>query len=567
MKLRIIFFVAVALLAAAAASAAIPHGTPFEAEWNAARIEASPGTPFQASLTIQVPEGHYLYADETDLDFASLEGLFITAVHYPKPTPYVDPFLGKKVQIYRGDVTINVEGKVPAALPPGEKELTALVRFRGCSPTLCYRPEERELAIRVAVLPRAEAPAAPKAPEVAVVEMPEMPSSLPQRLGIGGLLQVQDFTDLLERGTLVAIAVVFLAGILTSLTPCVWPIIPLVLLVVGVHPHKRLRENVLLSASLIAGLVLTYAALGMIAVAVGKNLGFLFQQRWFLALTVLFFVTMSLSMFGAFDIRMPHGWHARLHRLGGKGYRGALLAGIGMGLVASPCSGPVLAALLGYVALAGSYALGFVLLIIYGAGMGLIMLVLGTAYGELAGKLKGGSWMLWIRRALGILLLFPAAFYMGSLFHWTGRDMGPGSGPRIVWLEGEREALELAAKTQRPIILEFTAAWCPPCHALEHDFFSRADVVREAQGFVPLRIDATVETAEVRRVVGRYRVVGWPTVLFLSPEGRPYEDLRVSEYDPRAVEFGLQEAARRALSPSAVPSIESAAPSPDRPGR
>jgi thiol:disulfide interchange protein DsbD len=191
-----------------------------------------------------------------------------------------------------------------------------------------------------------------------------------------------------------------------------------------------------------------------------------------------------------------------------------------MGLVASPCSGPVLASVLGYVALAGSYALGFVLLLVYGAGMGLLLLVVGTAYGELAGKLRGGAWMLWIRRGLGILLLFPAAFYRGSLFPWTGR----------------------------PVMLEFTAAWCPPCQALEHHFFSRADIARESAALVPLRVDATVESREVRALISRYRVVGWPTVLFLSPEGRPYEDLRVGDYDPKAIEFGMMEAVRRAAS-------------------
>ncbi|MFA5812478.1 MAG: cytochrome c biogenesis protein CcdA, partial [bacterium] len=408
------------LIVASASRAASNPSSPFQLLWDDEPRKIAAGSAFHLTVSIRAPDGYYLYADETEVDFASLEGLFVTDIRYPKPTPYTDPYMGKTVKVYKGEVTISIDGRVPDGLEPGEKELTALVRYRGCSPTLCFRPEEQEISFRLKVEPLAAAERVqPKRPQIAAEEARPMPMSLPERLGLKGLLQVQDFSVLLERGTIFTIFIVLLAGILTSLTPCVWPVIPVVLLYVGVHPHKRFWENLLLSAVMVAGIVVTYAALGVGAVAFGRNLGFLFQQSWFLALVVLFFVAMSLSMFGVFDIRMPRRLHARLHRMGGEGYGGAFLAGMGLGLVASPCAGPVLAAILGYVALQGSYAMGFGLLIVYGIGMGILMMLLGACYGELAGKLRGGSWMLWIRRALGIVLLFPAAYYMGVLFNWS----------------------------------------------------------------------------------------------------------------------------------------------------
>lgn len=521
--------------------------SPFQVIGDDGPLSLRGGDAFARRVTIRVPEGHYLYAAETDVDFLSLEGLLITDIRYPKSSRYVDPYLGKEVDIFRGDVVIEIRGRVPGGLDAGEHDLIARVSFRGCSPTVCFRPAEAEVAFRIDVVPTAEA-VKPTPPSLEAVPLPA-PEGAPPEVpagGIRGLLEVQDFAVLMERGLFWTILIVFIAGILTSLTPCVWPVIPVVLLFVGVHPHKRLWENFLLAATLVAGLVLVYAILGIAAVGLGKNLGFLYQQRWFLVLIVLFFLAMSLAMFGVFDLRLPRRWQHKLHKLGGQGYRGAFLAGMGTGLVASPCAGPVLAAVLGHVALQRNYVAGFALLVVYGIGMGLLFVVLGACYGELAGKLKSGPWMLWVRRLLGVLLLFPAAFYMGSLFRWSGDGIfwgGPAS--RIAWTASEPEALREAAEAEKAVMIEFGAKWCPPCQALDRNFFSRPEIEELSGRLVALRVDATVETPEVRAMIEKHKVVGWPTVLFLDPMGRPYRDLRVGNYNPAAIERAMREAVRR----------------------
>lgn len=527
--------------------ASIGPATPFRVVLGEVPREVHQGDDFHIDLRISIPKGYYLYADDTDVDFASLEGLFITGIEYPQAEKYEDPFTGRTVDVYRDHALLSIKGKAPEGLSPGVRVLTAQVHFRGCSPTLCYRPQTKDIAINIDVA-KADAEETPVQQET--LSSAPAAKSIPQRvveqLNLRALLKVRDFSILLERGMLSTILIVFLAGLLTSLTPCVWPVLPAVLMFVGVHPHKRLGENLLTAACLVGGLILTYAVLGIAVVAFGKNLGFLYQQKWFLALVVVFFLAMSLSLLGAFDIRVPARWQSLMHRMGGEGYVGAFFAGIGLGLIASPCAGPVLAALLGHVALQGSYITGFALLVVYGLGMGAIMLLIGAGYGELAGKLKGGRWMIWIKRFLGLILLIPALFYLAALVGiGQPKEAIPGS-PQVEWMTDEAAALESAMLEGKPVMMEFTASWCPPCKTLEEDFFTRTKIVTLSFMAVPLRIDATVENARVRRLIEKYGVVGWPTVVFLSPEGKPYSDLRVGHYDPQAIEEGLKEAICRA---------------------
>lgn len=533
------------LYSATSAHAALSPRSPFQLSWDEHPPEMSRGQAFELAVTIRMPDGHYLYADDTELDFASLEGLLITDVEYPSPSLYEDPYQGGEVEVYEGDVRIVIVGRVPDTLDAGEHDLVATLKYRGCSPKLCFRPEVRDLPFVIEIVE--SVPVSEISHGSGVVRGGGQSEGMDSSSRVRGLMKGMELSTILGRGMLISVLMVFLAGILTSLTPCVWPIIPVVLTFIGVHPHKRFRENLLLAVSLAAGLILVYAVLGMIAVAIGKNLGFLFQQRWFLVLVVVFFVAMSLSMFGVFHIHIPRKWQGMMHSLGGEGYRGAFLAGMGTGLVASPCSGPVIAALLGYVALKNNYLVGFGLLIVYGLGMSLIILLLGTLYGQLAVRLKGGVWMVWVRRALGIMLLFPAVFYMGSLFGWASEEsMFDHGGARIEWLDSESDALKFAKQEGRPVMIEFTAKWCPPCRALDRSFFSKDDVVQISYQLVPLKVDATVETDEVERLVNRYRVRGWPTVIFLDSNGERYRDLRVEDYDPEAIERGMREAIERA---------------------
>jgi thiol:disulfide interchange protein DsbD len=93
--------------------------------------------------------------------------------------------------------------------------------------------------------------------------------------------------------------------------------------------------------------------------------------------------------------------------------------------------------------------------------------------------------------------------------------------------------------------LEFYAKWCPPCHALDRRFFNQAEVIKLSYQLVPIRIDATLENSEIETLINKYQIVGWPTILFVSPAGKVYKDLTVTSFTPDKLKENMEEAIKR----------------------
>jgi thiol:disulfide interchange protein DsbD len=170
---------------------------------------------------------------------------------------------------------------------------------------------------------------------------------------------------------------VFAIGLLTSLTPCIYPMIPITIAVLGKEAHARSRwQNILVSICYVLGIGVTFSALGVFAASTGALFGSFMSSAWVLGFVCLVFFAMSLSMFGLFEIQAPQFLrdgilsHLHLH-----GYLGAFVSGLLAGVVASPCVGPVLVGVLTFVAQTQSLWLGFWLLFTYALGMGVLFLV------------------------------------------------------------------------------------------------------------------------------------------------------------------------------------------------
>ena len=226
--------------------------------------------------------------------------------------------------------------------------------------------------------------------------------------------RVQRFQAAVERGLFWMYLVAFLAGIATSLTPCVLPIIPLTIAVIGAKTVESRMKGFALSLVYVLGIAVTYSTLGVAFASTGTLLGSQFQSKPFLIFFVLIFTLLALGLFGAYQLQLPAPIRNRLLAKQGKGWFGILFMGLIAGLVASPCAGPIVAGILLFIADTGNIALGFTLMFTFSMGLGLLFLVVGTFSSEIK-KLPTGPWMTAIENGLGIALLVVAFYYLSLL--------------------------------------------------------------------------------------------------------------------------------------------------------
>lgn len=223
----------------------------------------------------------------------------------------------------------------------------------------------------------------------------------------------------LSQSPWTALPVLFLAGVLTSLTPCIYPMIPITAAIVGgseVRPGQtqpnRLRP-LLLSLTYVFGLALVYAALGLIAGLSGTMFGRISTNPWLYFAMANLLVFASLAMFDVIPVRMPTALVQRAATAGDGGrFGGAFVMGAMSGLVAAPCSAPVMIAVLTWVTATKSALLGFMYLFVFSLGMCTLLVVVGVSSGALSRLPRAGTWMVRIKKLFGLLMLGVAEYYL-----------------------------------------------------------------------------------------------------------------------------------------------------------
>jgi len=375
-------------------------------------------------------------------------------------------------------------------------------------------------------------------------------------------------------------AVLFLGGVLTSLTPCVYPLIPITVSIFGARQAENRARSVALSATYVGGIAAMYSGLGLFAALSGKAFGTVLASPAVVVVLALLLMTLAASMFGAFEIALPHALQQKLAGVKGTGFGGAFAMGLVAGVIAATCTGPVLAGVLAYVATQRNAVLGFWMLFTYAVGMGLLFFVLGATSLRLP---RSGAWMETVKSILGIALVAAAVALLlpylpragmlpigsrgvaviagvlafagvlaGALslsFHGDGREkamklgalvlllggvglrfgwLGPAKmekGFEITWLHDEKLAVEQSRATGKPLLIDMGAEWCAACKELDLHTWTDPVVAREvADRFVPLKVDATEVTPDIERVMEKYDVAGLPTVLMMAcKDDRPPE--------------------------------------------
>ncbi|MFH1681399.1 MAG: protein-disulfide reductase DsbD [Candidatus Eisenbacteria bacterium] len=561
------------LLAARAAA----DDNPFDVTGEALRYRAEPDR-VEFRFHIEVPPEHYLYRHMMGVDLPDTTVLRLAGVEFPQGKVKFDPFLEEETEIYDHPVTVRarVEARPGFEIPP---KIRAVFAYQGCTSEFCYFPQEEEYELAWAWEEgEAEAPAQgePRA------EAP--PAVAPGSFDVGQRIA--------SRGLLFTYLAVFLSGILLSFTPCVFPMIPITLSIIGARGEKSALRGFLLSLVYVLGMALTYATLGLVAASTGAMFGSVLQNPWFVGGIVLLFVLLAMSMFGVFELQIPSSVAVRLQRVGGGGgWIGIFLMGIVAGLVASPCVGPVLVGLLVYIAQTGSALLGFTLLFTLAMGIGVLFLAIGTFSG-LIGALPGaGEWMDAVKRVFGFLLLGVAVYFAApflprqlvlslygalltvsavffGLFEalpphagaWRGigkalvlvlgasgvvllvgvlvlpflslsapSGTAPGA-EDIEWIPDYDLGMAEASREGRPVMIDFTADWCAACRELEHKTYTDAELIRESRRFTMILVDCTRSSEKIQSLLAEHGVRGLPTIVFIDSSGRRAEELTVTGF-------------------------------------
>ncbi len=224
----------------------------------------------------------------------------------------------------------------------------------------------------------------------------------------------------LREQPLLALVVLFGAGLATSLTPCVYPMIPITAGILGgARSAQRSRgRTLLLTAAYVLGLALVYASLGLLAGLSGTLFGSVSSSPWALFLMGNLLLLFGLALLDVFTVNAPALLATWAGRLAGDSVGGVFALGATSGLVAAPCGAPAFAAVLTFVSTTGSAVLGFLYLFAFSIGLTALLVIVGLFSGSLAALPRAGRWTLWVKRAGGLLLLAMAEYYfvrMGSV--------------------------------------------------------------------------------------------------------------------------------------------------------
>jgi len=221
----------------------------------------------------------------------------------------------------------------------------------------------------------------------------------------------------LSSSPLTALPILFIAGVLTSLAPCIYPMIPITAAIVGGSavgdvPRARAR-TIILTFTYVLGLALAYASVGLFAGLTGTLFGSVSTNPWLYFAMANLLIIAALAMLDVIPVRVP-SWLLNRAATAGQGgsLYGVFVMGAASGLVAAPCSAPVMAAVLTWVTATKSGVLGFIYLFVFSLGMCTLLIIVGLFSGTLARLPRAGEWMVWVKRAFALIMLAVAEYYL-----------------------------------------------------------------------------------------------------------------------------------------------------------
>ncbi len=546
-------------------------------------------------LSLSLPKEYHAYEDQFRLEWLQPQGFQHGQLKIIGGTEFFDKFTKKNRRGAIDGSVIEVTVEAPAKISDFVNTEAVLfeLTYQACTEKNCLFPVTQKISAPI---------------RWAGASLKNADSTGDQMVGADqGLKEVSlwSFKDFfsgraslsawLGQSLILTFFLVFLGGVLTSFTPCIFPMIPITMAILSGQEKRTAGRRFLYVLAYVVGIAVTYALLGFAAASSGQLFGSLSGNSWVLGSICVVTLVMALSMFGLFEIQTPLFLQNRFGRSGGPPTLiRAFLAGLVAGVIASPCVGPVLVTLLSFVASKANPILGVLLLFTFAMGLGTIFLVLGIFEGALKKMPRSGPWMVGAKSILGIALMAVFLFYLGILVpdrvwegalgillvafaSWFGAFavikefskrkalqkglwqavliLGFGfllnaffqfsqSGPIVrVAEEGEliaqtegwqpltNESLAAARMSGQPVIVDFSADWCTACHEMDLLTFANPTVKSALKNFVLLRFDATRPSPELDAFQKEYQIFGLPTYLFFSKDGKPLPFLTLTSFE------------------------------------
>ena len=535
-----------------------------------ARVAPASGT---VDFRFQVPAGYHITDLKNNFFTITLKkNDFVEVVKtiFPAGVPFGDE------SVFKGEFSVRVllKNLKPIKNP---LKLDFDVSFQICQEypeELCYPPDQSRVQVGVgpdfspAETATATAASATTAADPAAAQKNE---PLPRRLE--DLIRGQ-----LSRASLLLFILVFAAGFLASLTPCVYPVIPIIMGYVGGRSGGRKWKGFTLSLFFVLGLTLVYSLLGVVAAKTGSLIGISFQNPIVVTAIAAIFIIMGLSLAGLFSIPVPAWISSKVSSSHKSDIAGALIVGGISAVIAAPCVGPVLIALLSWISQSGNVFLGFWLTFVFSLGMSVIFLVAGTFSGAISALPRGGKWMSTVKYFFSALLIAGGIFFLANILKpWLTlllwgtylialavalglfRPQAEGGVAQVLartavvlvflcgailfyqglskrffpaaatgaaqaketlpWLDDLPQAKQRARLENKRLLIDAWAEWCAACRELDEKTFSRDDVRAALADTILVKLDFTRKSEKNDHLKKELGIIGMPTVIFLDSLG------------------------------------------------
>jgi thiol:disulfide interchange protein DsbD len=539
------------------------------------------GDKARLALKVSLPDGLHTQSDKprdptlipTVLTVEAPAGISVDEIVFPIAADLKQAGQDQPLAVFEQNFAIGLQLSLAPSVPAGDITIPATLRYQACDANLCYPPAKADVRWTVKVLPasaRADAAIDPVFATIAFGTGTKPAGSDGSRrpdgsgapgesggsgdagkrldrftvLGTtGGYQNTSDFLRFVKnaesgvkerglfegRGPLAILLIVLLGGLALNLTPCVLPMIPINLAIIGAGAQASSRGRGFLLGSAYGGaMALVYGVLGLVVILTAGTFGTINSSPWFNLGIAILFVVLGLAMFDVLLI----DFSKYSSGVGTGSSRGTFGLAFSMGAVAALLAGACVAPVVIQVVLFSSnlYATGtkvaLALPFFLGVGMAIPWPIAGAG---LAALPKPGMWMVRVKQAFGVFILATAAYYgYESYSIFSNRWVDPKAVASSVeaqlkagWTSSLEEGLATAEREQKPVLIDMWATWCKNCLTMDKTTLASSDVQSALDGYVKVKYQAeNPDEPPAKDVMQRFDAVGLPAYIILRPPTR-----------------------------------------------